>query len=448
VARQLLAIKQLEDEVKVLKQIAAFDALNRRLPNMLVGGGGGNTPSTPSTPTTPARPITTASTTPFSRPIQPLSSTPVIVATPNIQSLTPGPNGGAPRSPRHHRPSSAPIVKDNAWEQPSNGVPGSGAIDGGVPSMEPSRDIDTIADVERAGDSVGGVNEMKVEEQKVFKVKANDGVATSITAFECAKQLPISSSLSHSCNSFTCMILNMNRSRRHNIPDMREMILHFICPLSKFVLVDPVLALDGFTYDRRAIEAFMQSHRVSPLTGKKMGGKLLIPNHNLKNQIRKYFPNAPQRQVVSPFQLIPITCINCKHTNLTIPLISSFPSLLPYSFSSHLLTFCIVVFGYMGHKQLCRSFQVCHEWRTVGEDDKLWRNLILHKFAEMTPVLASGDTYKQYYRGKLPIVKKRGRPVTTSYSVANRAIIGKVMNTFHCSALFLFCNYCSLLIDK
>lgn len=56
------------------------------------------------------------------------------------------------------------------------------------------------------------------------------------------------------------------------------------CPISYSVMVDPVIAEDGHTYERKSIETWLISHNTSPKTNLLIG-KLLIPNHDLKGEI-------------------------------------------------------------------------------------------------------------------------------------------------------------------
>ncbi|GFR50240.1 hypothetical protein Agub_g12426 [Astrephomene gubernaculifera] len=55
------------------------------------------------------------------------------------------------------------------------------------------------------------------------------------------------------------------------------------CPITQEPLVDPVLAADGNTYERIAIEAWLANHDTSPLTNQVLSTKLLTPN----NLVRK-----------------------------------------------------------------------------------------------------------------------------------------------------------------
>lgn len=66
-----------------------------------------------------------------------------------------------------------------------------------------------------------------------------------------------------------------------NIPHL------FICPISQMVMQDPVIAKDGYTYDRDHITTWFQKNATSPLTNEIIE-KSLIPNHSLKSEIRQW----------------------------------------------------------------------------------------------------------------------------------------------------------------
>jgi hypothetical protein len=61
------------------------------------------------------------------------------------------------------------------------------------------------------------------------------------------------------------------------------------CPITQELFVEPVVAMDGHTYDRESIgKWYKMGHRTSPLTGEKLKNLLLIPNHNLRSQIAAF----------------------------------------------------------------------------------------------------------------------------------------------------------------
>lgn len=67
-----------------------------------------------------------------------------------------------------------------------------------------------------------------------------------------------------------------------------ELQQHFLCPLTRELMSNPVLCQDGHIYERQAIEAHLKNNNKSPLTGKLLHNKdltLIIP---LRNAIIEY----------------------------------------------------------------------------------------------------------------------------------------------------------------
>lgn len=60
----------------------------------------------------------------------------------------------------------------------------------------------------------------------------------------------------------------------------------FVCPITRELMRDPVIAADGHTYDREGIEQWLLQHQTSPKTGLQMDSKNLIPNITLRKLIR------------------------------------------------------------------------------------------------------------------------------------------------------------------
>ena len=54
------------------------------------------------------------------------------------------------------------------------------------------------------------------------------------------------------------------------------------------IMRDPVVATDGYTYDRSSIEHWFREHATSPMTSLPLHSKLLIPNHSLRSQINEW----------------------------------------------------------------------------------------------------------------------------------------------------------------
>ena len=58
-----------------------------------------------------------------------------------------------------------------------------------------------------------------------------------------------------------------------------------ICPISYSVMIDPVMTIDGQTYDREYIERWLSSNTTSPISGATLTSTTLTPNIALKNII-------------------------------------------------------------------------------------------------------------------------------------------------------------------
>lgn len=101
----------------------------------------------------------------------------------------------------------------------------------------------------------------------------------------------------------------------------------FCCPIHQELMVDPVIAADGHTYDRSSISRWLSDHDSSPKTGQALPSLQLVQNHNLKRLISDLIregggglytqpkqslpcdmPIAPSRQLVKERMLI-LHCI-------------------------------------------------------------------------------------------------------------------------------------------
>lgn len=51
---------------------------------------------------------------------------------------------------------------------------------------------------------------------------------------------------------------------------------------------DPHIASDGFTYDHKAIEIWLERHNISPVTKQTLQHKMLTPNHTLRSAIQEW----------------------------------------------------------------------------------------------------------------------------------------------------------------
>eukprot|EP00930_Biecheleria_cincta_P021660 TRINITY_DN1598_c0_g3_i1.p1 TRINITY_DN1598_c0_g3~~TRINITY_DN1598_c0_g3_i1.p1 ORF type:complete len:1717 (-),score=297.72 TRINITY_DN1598_c0_g3_i1:314-4999(-) len=76
-----------------------------------------------------------------------------------------------------------------------------------------------------------------------------------------------------------------------------------MCPITYSLLEDPVLAVDGFTYERSAIEMWLRSSSISPMTRQPMGSPVsLIPNMAVRAMAREW-REAAQTPIADSFPI-------------------------------------------------------------------------------------------------------------------------------------------------
>ena len=67
----------------------------------------------------------------------------------------------------------------------------------------------------------------------------------------------------------------------------------FRCPITQELMDDPVFTSDGHTYERAAIEHWLQTHNTSPVTNDVLPNTSLTPNHGLRNAIEEWRQRQP-----------------------------------------------------------------------------------------------------------------------------------------------------------
>ncbi|KAK9818018.1 hypothetical protein WJX72_005725 [[Myrmecia] bisecta] len=68
----------------------------------------------------------------------------------------------------------------------------------------------------------------------------------------------------------------------------REMEEIICCPTTQDLFVDPVMAGDGNTYERQAIELWFSKNNTFPMTNVEVSSKMLIPNNSMRRLIEAY----------------------------------------------------------------------------------------------------------------------------------------------------------------
>ena len=77
------------------------------------------------------------------------------------------------------------------------------------------------------------------------------------------------------------LLANMKEDSERDYPPA------FICPITQELMRDPVTAADGHSYERTAIEQWLASSDLSPLTGQRLPHKQLTRSHALRNAIEE-----------------------------------------------------------------------------------------------------------------------------------------------------------------
>lgn len=101
----------------------------------------------------------------------------------------------------------------------------------------------------------------------------------------------------------------------------------FVCPISQELMTDPVIAMDGHSYERSAITEWLERRLSSPMTNQPMPDKQLFPNIALRNAIARYIESKP-----APAQATAMTSAPAEATQATAS--TSSPTPLSSSSSS------------------------------------------------------------------------------------------------------------------
>ncbi|XP_072985721.1 U-box domain-containing protein 34 isoform X3 [Typha latifolia] len=67
---------------------------------------------------------------------------------------------------------------------------------------------------------------------------------------------------------------------------------HYLCPILQEIMENPYVAADGYTYEYRAIKAWLAKYDISPITKLRLTHTSIIPNHSLQSAIQKWKPHA------------------------------------------------------------------------------------------------------------------------------------------------------------
>lgn len=122
-----------------------------------------------------------------------------------------------------------------------------------------------------------------------MRVCGDDSLTTNnqnvLQTVQQVKDIEVSAVSSFLRDQQTRRVLSIRASALAAVEHPRGMV----CPITLTLMQDPVIATDGHSYQRVAIEnRLAQGTRVSPVTGTAMQNNDLIPNHSLKQAIQDY----------------------------------------------------------------------------------------------------------------------------------------------------------------
>jgi hypothetical protein len=80
------------------------------------------------------------------------------------------------------------------------------------------------------------------------------------------------------------------------VPDEDE---DFMCVITGDYILDPVVAADGFCYEKSAIQRWLRDHNTSPKTNEVMG-KSLNPCFRFKKQLEAFYKKYPEKKPPAP----------------------------------------------------------------------------------------------------------------------------------------------------
>eukprot|EP00933_Yihiella_yeosuensis_P052495 TRINITY_DN50589_c0_g1_i1.p1 TRINITY_DN50589_c0_g1~~TRINITY_DN50589_c0_g1_i1.p1 ORF type:complete len:683 (+),score=109.26 TRINITY_DN50589_c0_g1_i1:39-2087(+) len=127
-----------------------------------------------------------------------------------------------------------------------------------------------------------------------------------------------------------------------------------VCPIGQAIMRDPVLAADGWTYERTAIERHItragRLMPVSPVTGCRLSTRQVMPNLVVKQLVRNHMPDLGPPEVPLPMFLR----LHCWHVH--------------------------IVLSFLDARSLARCECAWSSFVAASVDSKAWQNLLALNF--------------------------------------------------------------------
>lgn len=89
-------------------------------------------------------------------------------------------------------------------------------------------------------------------------------------------------------NPYKDITEKMNNYLRNNETENINIPNEFFCPISKEIMLDPVVIRDGYTYEKKTINEWFKYSNKSPITSKIVKSNFFINNTSLRNMIREW----------------------------------------------------------------------------------------------------------------------------------------------------------------
>ncbi|KAJ1469006.1 hypothetical protein T484DRAFT_1919779, partial [Baffinella frigidus] len=122
--------------------------------------------------------------------------------------------------------------------------------------------------------------EVETEEWHTADAASGAGVETSSPTFD---HQTISSQTHVSLPSQIPVSIFARCSAEENQPHFdQEVPEEFVCPITCEIIREPVVALDGFVYEKDAIESWFTQSNCSPCTNAPLDSIMLVPCHTLR----------------------------------------------------------------------------------------------------------------------------------------------------------------------
>eukprot|EP00747_Dinoflagellata_sp_TGD_P074095 gnl/TRDRNA2_/TRDRNA2_158183_c0_seq2.p1 gnl/TRDRNA2_/TRDRNA2_158183_c0~~gnl/TRDRNA2_/TRDRNA2_158183_c0_seq2.p1 ORF type:complete len:688 (+),score=100.96 gnl/TRDRNA2_/TRDRNA2_158183_c0_seq2:63-2126(+) len=133
-----------------------------------------------------------------------------------------------------------------------------------------------------------------------------------------------------------------------------------VCPLARAVMRDPVIAADGWTYERTSIVQHLGKASgkiqnrlpLSPVTGERLTSRNLVPNLVVKQLVQQHLPNLAPLAVRLPAIAL-----------LSVYLVQEIQS-------------------YLNAKSLGRSEAVCTSFHTAASTSQAWAKVLMRDFPQ------------------------------------------------------------------